>query len=510
MADIVASTSQDQNRQLDELKQDYDRRMQKLRDEQRTKEAEIRSAGEAAVSHLKRSTDERVQNVEKQVSDHAKADIEAINDDYSKLRTRALREKDIAERELDTTRTKARQNVETVKSEAEREIAAAQTTTRAYKDAQDRARKEIAQQVSNEITDIKKQGSEKVHRTKEELQVEEQALMSKDNQAIENERLREKNQLARTHLTALEQLNEEKNNDNNRLAQQKQLARQNFDATRNQVHESIAKTQRAAEQKITALEKAAQHELEERRARMARTNEKVQKSYTNEIQRVQTEGNQQIAYEQEKDKALLKEEKLNGQAEVAQVHDEWAAKRDQEKNEYQTRIAELGKKYEETLTQQRGGFQSRYDATSKAQKSAFDHQRETYMREIYRQQKALEEKSQKIVSRGEDPFYRMRSFDASIEDHDSHYILRAKVPPAELNDLRIAVKEDKVTLSSKRKFQDGFSDGISRSETNAFESYRQEFDLPMTADAKRIVKGIKDDGTITVIIPKKGVGVEIA
>ena len=78
------------------------------------------------------------------------------------------------------------------------------------------------------------------------------------------------------------------------------------------------------------------------------------------------------------------------------------------------------------------------------------------------------------------------------------------MPSYEKENVDVRVKDNRVVLSGTRSFQDKFKDGDSRTETSSHQTYRQEFALAKPADAKRVMTSIKEDGTITSIIPKKG------
>ncbi|MES2963359.1 MAG: Hsp20 family protein, partial [Bdellovibrionota bacterium] len=155
------------------------------------------------------------------------------------------------------------------------------------------------------------------------------------------------------------------------------------------------------------------------------------------------------------------------------------------------------------LKEQRTDFAQKYDKEGQTFKDSLTNQKQTYLKELYKQKRELDARAGLQSSRKDDPFYQTKGFDAALEETDNAYRLTAKVAPYEKDTVSIKVKDDKVTLSAKRGFEDRVEDKGVRVSTNTFQTYRQEFQLGAPADAKGVSKFVHEDGTINVIIPKK-------
>ena len=106
-------------------------------------------------------------------------------------------------------------------------------------------------------------------------------------------------------------------------------------------------------------------------------------------------------------------------------------------------------------------------------------------------------------SRTDDEFYRLRHMNASIEENDDNYIVRAQIPEHERKNLAVSVQGSVVTLTNQRRNQEEqlFEPGR-RQATSSYQIITESFPLPMPVDP-RAVRREFDGETFIVTIPKK-------
>jgi HSP20 family molecular chaperone IbpA len=500
----VRDSGRDNDRQIDDLKNAHDKKMAALRAQQEKEEANARLSGEAAVNHIRKSTQERIQQARNESEGKVGKEDEAISQTYNSLKARASKQTEINEKEISASRDRA---ALTIQSDKRREDQAMQQSQEKLKDFLAKQRDLRAQTETKSTDEIR-------------------ALETRDNQLKRKAQSESERDLREIDMTQKEKIHDLTEQNNSNLSESKfqaehrlsQLRRDNdlklkherdqgnatFLAAHQKAHDEVEKEQQTGRVRLSTTVEENQRKLEANRDRSLSTNEKLQREYSGEAQRLEMEGNIDVNQRKEKFNHLALQQKEEQKQELKSIAANQDAKKDELRSEGETHIKETVEKLAETLHKKTEQFQAQYKAEELANRNTLNNQKEVFLKEQYKQRRAQNGSMSVDRSREGDAFYQPKSFAANLSENEDSYVLSAKVPAHEKENVEVRVQDNKVILSGARAFKDSFKDEKSQMETSSHQTYRQEFDLPKPADAKRVVTQIKDDGTITAFIPKKG------
>ena len=263
--------------------------------------------------------------------------------------------------------------------------------------------------------------------------------------------------------------------------------------------------QENTDQVLARTEQEAKQKIKTTQAQGGATAEGLQRQYSKAISSTQIKGESELKdtkekYERELKsedgfyKAQLGEEKTKFTDEQKKSELAYEAKRQETAEIQRKNLIELGKKYNEDFVKNDG-----------QNKESFTNQKQTFLKELYRQQQNFATKTGVTAEKSQDPFYQSRTLDAHFADVSGAYVLTAKIPKFEKNNYDVHVKDDKVILetyrSSESKTED--KDRNEKTSTNSYQTHRQEFKMDFPVNHQLVVKQIDDNGNLTVTIPKK-------
>lgn len=104
-----------------------------------------------------------------------------------------------------------------------------------------------------------------------------------------------------------------------------------------------------------------------------------------------------------------------------------------------------------------------------------------------------------------DPFYQMVKLDASLQENDDQFILRAKIPTHERDRVNVVIRGNELVLSGKRKSEEVYNLGEGRVQrTHAYQTYSESFPMNWPVNPKNMTREWDGDSLI-VRIPKRTV-----
>jgi HSP20 family molecular chaperone IbpA len=148
------------------------------------------------------------------------------------------------------------------------------------------------------------------------------------------------------------------------------------------------------------------------------------------------------------------------------------------------------------LKQQQGDFEKKRARNEDTNKTSLQNQREKYAKALYQQQRENDGKYNKVAAREDDPFYSLQSFEAKLEEHDDHYVVRAQVPPHERDRVDIRVKDGKVALSASRQMEEKRDNEGVKVSSSAFQTWRQDIPLKMPIYREAVTKTIEPEDSM--------------
>lgn len=494
----------DQQQELEELKQEHEAKVSRIRTDNAKREDEIREAGDAVVSHIRKSTSDRVDGIRNEAQTRLENEETALQKNYASLKKRSQLQNDSLNREIVTRRTQAQETMANVRENESQQLRRSQERLREFIDDQTTFRENARKKSVAEVEQVQRSMTEK--ETKLTAKHREEIREMEQRQAIEISDLKSesKNLYDKTRYEANRRLQELRHDSSNKLDNERRQSQLTIDDLRRRTRDATTSEQREGERRLDFQTKENQRLLEENRAKALVTNEKMQSVYSKEAQRIETTGEQDIQYRQRKFEDRKKEQVVVNKQTLAEQEAEQFKQEAKIREEHESRVQHVVGKMDETLQQKRTDFKEKYERDHDTFKSSLSNQRETYLKELYKQKRKIDERMGQEEARKDDPFYRLKTFNATIQENAGNYVIHAKVEPHEKDSVEIRVQDDKVTLSARRAHEDKFEDNGAKISTNTYQTYRQEFPLGAPGDAKRILKTVKDDGTISVMIPKKG------
>lgn len=500
----AGSVSRDQERQIDDLKSAHEKKMARLRAEQQKEESELRMSGDAAINHIRKSTDERVESVRAQAEAKIEREDDSISKNYASLKRRSSQTNESAEKDIAAAKERADRSIEANRSREDRVLEQSQEKLKEFLARQRELRARTEKSSAEEITEAQRRGSETLRKASDSNSRELREIETEHREKIGELKERDQSSYANAKTEAEKRLSRLRQENELRLKRERDEANAAYTSTHQKAHDEVVREQQTGKQKLALAAAENQRKLEENRDRSLATNEKTQAEYSKEGSRIEQLGSRDLQLRQEKFDKLKHTQEAEQKAELKEIKTQNLEKEKQIRAEHEAHVQETVEKLSQTLTKQTEQFQKKFETDAKVNRESLNNQKELFLKAQYKQKAAQARSTGLEESRAGDMFYTPKTFDASLIENPDHYVLTAKVPAYEKDNVDVRIKDNKVVLSGTRSFQDQFKDGDSRTETSAHQTYRQEFSLAKPADAKHVMTSIKDDGTITAIIPKKG------
>lgn len=494
----------DNDRQLDEMKAAHERKMALLRAQQQKEESNLRESGEAAVNHIRRNADERVEQARADADAKVERESDAAAKSYTSLKKRSVQQNENNAKDVERSREQADTAIGANKSREELAMNESQEKLKDFLAKQRELRATTERKYADEVRNDETRFNQTRRKTQSDNDRELRSMdvdhkermheLATDNQmSYEEAKSQAAHRLSQLRRDSDLQLKRERDQDN-----------ADFLAVHQKAHDDVQKEQQLGQLRLGETIRENQRKLESARGQALTMNEKTQRQYSNEAERVEVEGRADVAARRDKYDHLVREQKQQQKEEIASLSAEELAKKEQVRREGEGHIRETVEKLHQTLDKKVDQFNKQFAAEDKANHDSLTNQKDVFLREQYKLRSRQDAQVELEDARQFDPFYKPKSFDASLHEHEDKYVLHAKVPAYEKDNVEVRVKDGKVSLSSARAYKNAASDGDSHVETSSAQTYRQEFSLAKPADAKHVITHVADDGTITAIIPKKG------
>ena len=267
--------------------------------------------------------------------------------------------------------------------------------------------------------------------------------------------------------------------------------------------------QENADQVLSRVDSETKQKIKASQDDGIKTSEGLRKQYSKDIYTTQRKGESELQGTKDKytlelrnDENFYKEELNTEKKQFAEdqtkLQTQYELKRKDSTELQRKNLQELTKKYNEQFVQNEG-----------QNRESFNLQKQNFLKEIYRQQQELASKATAFDSKIDDPFYQARDLNAHLTEHEGAYVLTAKIPQPEKNSYSVHVRDDKVVLESYRSNDAKIVNGGEKSETNSYQTNRQEFKLAYPVRQNMVVKQIDEDWNLTVTIPKKDLDAKV-
>ena len=490
-------------RQLEDLKQENEKKLDAARADFQRREVETRESGDAAVNHIRKNNEERLDQVRGDGNSRLKTASSEMNKDYSDLKRRAVLQDETLTKQKADEAERAKKDIESINQKENRTIRESQEKLRTYLDQQKELKEQARERTNKEIRDTEERGGKQMAESQKSVNDRTRDVEQKRKKEVEDLKSRSQALYSQTREQAEKQLQDLKHQNQAKYKAEQEQDTQDINQVHGHYTEVVKSEQREGEHKLTAQQMDEQKKFERDREHVLRTNEKVQAEYSAETHRVESEGERQVRETQQKFDSLLKEQKHANHkqlkdTEMAMTEEEFKARK-----EHEGHIEQDAKKLDETWREKQTDFKRKFAVDEKSFKSSLDNQKEMYLKELYKQKSKMDQRTAIESSRENDPFYSLKTFNGRLQENADSFVLNARVPAYDKDSVEVRVLGDKVTLSAKRSYDDSHAANGMKTTTNSYQTYRQEFQFGFPVMADKAITSIKDDGTIEVIVPKK-------
>ncbi len=485
------------------LQSNHEAELRRIRNNNRRVEVEMRDAGEAAVIQIKSTSEDRVENVKSNERNRIHSTAEQSAKEYAELKNRARATRESTKAEIEQERTRSKETIGQVRDNQMKTIEESQSKLKDLVMKQQEAHQQLQQKSRAEFQNTQSRSNKVLDETKVENRARLQAEQESGRTAVAQTKTQTTEQLEATRRQGSETLVQMRHEQQKQLEGERLSANRTVGQMRDKNHASIDQMRIDGEKRRNSLDSSQAEQLQKSRERFLETNEKVQKEYSNETQRVQSEGEAEIDSRKTGIRVDLKKQDEEYKTEK-KTREEAAFKAEKRAHvELREKISERERLHEATLKEQQGDFETRRTRNDVTHKDSLGNQRNKYSQALYQQQREFDGKFSKVSDRKDDPFYSLQSFDARLEDNADHYVVRAQVPAHERDHVDIRVKDGKVALSASRQMEEKRNDEGVKVASSAYQTWRQEIPLKMPIYREGVTKSIDPDGSIVVKIPKK-------
>ncbi len=149
-------------------------------------------------------------------------------------------------------------------------------------------------------------------------------------------------------------------------------------------------------------------------------------------------------------------------------------------------------KFQDKFIQQENNYNGRLNTMNTNTSDVIDALRDKYSTKLAA-----------FSQRQQDPFYQIVKMNASIEETDDSFIVKAKIPSHERENVQLNVYEDEVVISGNRRSQEKLEFGPKQVQsTSSFQTFSESFPIEWPVD-KNLVSKQFDNDTVIFKIPKK-------
>lgn len=299
---------------------------------------------------------------------------------------------------------------------------------------------------------------------------------------------------------------------------------------------SIERLEDSYEKQYTHLSANQEAALEKLRSKGYEQVRDLQRAQQAEARRIRREGEQQVADLQEHYRNATWTKVNRGDEELKEIQGQQGRRMDyqhqsakleweQAQSNHETQVKNLREDQEARLQHVDAEYKAEYDKRRNAAREASEHNdkkfNETFEKRTKEYNETLdnlqnraskrlkevrEDTSQKLSaygSRQRDPFYKLRTIDARIHEAHDGYVVTARIPKHEQQNVSVGLKGNNIVISGTRRNEERLDLGKGHTRgTASFQTYTESFPLSWPVESKELTREF-DGETLIVTVPKK-------
>jgi HSP20 family molecular chaperone IbpA len=496
-----SSSTEAYRQKLAELRDEQEQDIEKTRERNHKTLEQEKSSGEATINHIRKDVKERIASTREQGDNR----VDTEKNSYDK-RLRDLQKQ--KETEVDGLKRNLRNTEEELQHQTGH-------TIETQHEAQARE-----QNISREVTKKEEERrNEMIRKNREEIS-QAQGITQAQKNLLQSNQNAELEKIKKTYEKAIETLKSEQNGNLTKLREQdkSQIANEENksaltlekdrketmmkeEAIRNQGRTVLAKENADAQTKLLELKKEAKTDFDRQRIKSIEANEKIRNFYAKEYNRVETQGNQELAAQKELNQQNLAEQKVAFEEEKQTRTDKFEEDKKKAFEVYKNQMATSSGAYKQTLDKQKTSFDEQFARNAEANKEVIENSKTRLAGELVKEKAKAMHSLGKYNDKMEDPFYQINTIDYQLSDDDSHYELSAKIPEKDKDNIKAVVENNRIVLHGQRRFEDKIENPDNKVETASYQTFRQEIPLKHPV-AEKFAKGEWADGVFKLRVPK--------
>ncbi|MBX3017845.1 MAG: Hsp20 family protein [Bdellovibrionaceae bacterium] len=314
------------------------------------------------------------------------------------------------------------------------------------------------------------------------------------------------------------------------IEQEKARGTQDLNRVRNEFDAAYTREKESGESRLRMVQDRSREELErqnmihdnkimkardENDVRLAREQErgesqraKIANAYQRQVEQTSNLGERRVKEVEDKHDRIEKRQMSEHTRVLDKDQQQFEARREDMHTSYRNERERSTEAYRKDLKRQREHFDSSYLKNQEANQTSLTNQKENYFKQLEGLKKDIAAKVENYANKSDDPFYKVKDLGTRFVETPTSYILRTQVPEHEVQNVKVRVKDDQAIITGMRQFQDRVEEEGRIRSASSSESFKEIYKLEQPV-AIRAVKQERDGDTLTVTIPKIGMGFNI-
>ncbi len=488
-------------RQKKELKDRYEQEIESLREGYDHKINEEEKSGAAAVNHIQEHIQNNIDKTENLAQKTEKSVAERFDQKQEILKKREVSQNAYLEQAKKRYNDWAEGQTTDLETQSEK---IKQKTALQLKDIGDWSNNRIddaEKRVSDQGSMIREKGQERIQQLKTDYDKRSRDLESREENRYEASRNQHASQLEHENKTFKDTATKEKELHAQTITQLQENRAKAHKTLREKSYEQLSLERMQSKKRLHDQEEQNDFQLSDERDRFIKTESEVTTDHQQVLKNLQDKTNHEEHIQKTK---LQRDLAMQKQDYDKQSGDLRARHQIQLDNQLkaETRERDTNQKgHEVLLKSQNEEFKKRFGQNETQARQAYSNQGLSLGRELINQKEKFLQASDKYSNKESDPFYQIRNNSAQFSETPGAYVLKAKVPEHEKDNIHVKVKGDRVILTGNRSFSDQVADGDHVISTSNVQTFHEHFDIPKKVKEADIMKSY-ENGVLTVVIPK--------
>ncbi len=332
---------------------------------------------------------------------------------------------------------------------------------------------------------------------------------------VEIKRAREsENEANRRIIEAERRVQEQQRASEHKIEEMRDEYSEQMDVERSRQEGNINSERNEGTERVNELKRKQREELSSVKREGDRQLDQLQRHYRDTIYRTYQDGEKNLREQQSRQVTSQAHETQTSSLTQEQARQNHALQLEMMKDQHELQSTELNQNYRQELDRMRertedakleadNAFTTSYKDLSGRQQNVLDQLDQRTSRQLTTLREAHAERLAAYETRADDEFYRLRHMNASLEETEDAYIVRATIPEHERKNISVSVQGSTLTLTNQRRSQEALEPEPGRRQSSSsYQIITESFPLGMAVDARGVSRGFEGEEFV-VRVPKK-------